>query len=448
MLQLRDGRVIVHQEFTGNPGDLNWFVLTPDAFGSYANGTWSSAGQSTYGPEYFGSQVLLDGHTVVIEGGEYNFGSAVWTNLGSRLTYSGGSFTWASNAPPSGWNNIGDAQSVILADGRYMQSSCCFSNSRQTAFYTGPNTWNVNPNLIVGPDNDEGAYTLLPSGKVIMVDAWSTTCSASFSSELFDPTTNMWSCGPNTPSQMWDNSGHELGPAVLMHNGKIFQVGANPVSAIYNPTTNSWTAGPSTQGFAGYDAPASSEFNGKVLEIMGPPNFNPGCQAFEYNPTANTLTATVSPSTCPGDPTFVNKLMVLPTGQIMKTDFSPTIELYNPAGSVDPVAKPTILAASTNLTHGTNNNLLYGKQLNGLGQNNAYGDDYQGDTDFPLVRLTNASTGHVYWALTHSESTHSIAPGTVMFTEFDIPASVPAGTYSLVSIANGIASNAITVAVH
>ena len=83
-----------------------------------------------------------------------------------------------------------------------------------------------------------------------------------------------------------------------------------------------------------------------------------------------------------------------------------------------------------------------------MGQNNAYGDDYQGDTDFPLVRLTNASTGHVYWALTHSESTHSIAPGTVMFTEFDIPASVPAGTYSLVSIANGIASNAITVAVH
>jgi len=181
---------------------------------------------------------------------------------------------------------------------------------------------------------------------------------------------------------------------------------------------------------------------------MGPPSFGAGCQAMEYDPVANTLTATVNPSTCPGDPTFPNKLMVLPTGQIMKTDFSSAVEIYTPAGSVDPVARPTILAASTNLRHGTNNNLLYGKQLNGLSQASAYGDDYQGDVDFPLVTLTNTSTGHVYWALTHDESTHSIAPGTVMFTKFDIPASVPAGTYRLTAIAGGVSSNGIIVSVH
>jgi hypothetical protein len=106
------------------------------------------------------------------------------------------------------------------------------------------------------------------------------------------------------------------------------------------------------------------------------------------------------------------------------------------------------LAASTNLTHGTNNNLLYGKQLNGLSQASAYGDDYQGDVNFPLVTLTNTSTGHVYWALTHDDSTHSIAPGTVMFTKFDIPASVPAGTYRLTAIAGGVPSNGIIVSVH
>ena len=449
MLQLRDGRVIVHQEFTGSPGDTNWFLLTPDAFGNYVNGTWSSAGNlpSTYGPEYFGAQVLLDGRTVVIEGGEYNFGSGVWTNMGARLTYSGSSFTWVSNAPPTGWANIGDAQSVTLADGRYMQASCCFGNSQQSAFYTGPNSWSPSGNII-GPANDEGAYTLLPNGKVIMVDAWSTACSSTSSTEMFDPTTNTWSCGPNTPFQMWDNSGHELGPAVLMHNGKVFQVGANPVSAIYNSATNSWTGGPSTQGLAGYDAPGALEFNGKVLEIMGPPSFGAGCQAMEYDPVANTLSATANPGACPGNPTYVNKLMVLPTGQIMTTSFSNLVHVYNPAGSVDPVAKPTILAASTNLTHGTANNLLYGKQLNGLSQASTYGDDYQGDVDFPLVTLTNVSTGHVYWCLTHNESTHSIAPGTVMFTQFDIPASVPAGTYALRSIAAGVSSNPITVAVH
>ena len=100
------------------------------------------------------------------------------------------------------------------------------------------------------------------------------------------------------------------------------------------------------------------------------------------------------------------------------------------------------------MTHGTTNNILYGKQLNGLTQNNAYGDDYQGDTDYPLVRLTNTSTGKVYWALTHGESTHSIAPGKIMYTKFDLPASIPAGKYSLVSIANGIVSNAVIVGVH
>jgi hypothetical protein len=98
------------------------------------------------------------------------------------------------------------------------------------------------------------------------------------------------------------------------------------------------------------------------------------------------------------------------------------------------------LAASTNLTHGTTNNLLYGKQLNGLSQVNSYGDDYQGDVDFPLVTLKNTSTGNVYWCLTHNESTHSIAPNTVMYTHFDIPATVPAGTYRLTAIAGGISS--------
>ena len=140
--------------------------------------------------------------------------------------------------------------------------------------------------------------------------------------------------------------------------------------------------------------------------------------------------------------------MVLPTGQIMFTDLSGLVEVYTPSGVADPAAVPTILAASAGLKIGSVNNVLYGKQLNGLGQNNAYGDDYQGDTNFPLVRLTNISTGNVYWALTHNESTHSIAPNTIMYTKFDIPATVPAGRYQLNSVANGIASNTIIVSVN
>ena len=448
MLQLRDGRILVAQDDTGV-----WEVLTPDITGSYVNGTWSSAGTTAtfnYGPLYYGSQVLMDGQTVVIEGGEYNFGSAVWTTQGARLTYSGGSFTWVPNSPPPTWGSIGDAQSVILPDGRYMQANCC---STQSAIYLGPNSWG--PDIFsAGVDNDEGAYTLLQNGKVLMVDAWSTGCSSFNSSELFDPTSNTWTCGPNTTAQLWDNAGHELGPNVVLHNGKTFQMGATNNTSVYNPVTNSWAVGPiPAGGLTGYDAPASLEPNGKVLEMVAPPGFAPGCQFMEYDPSTNTLANTANPPSCPGDQSYIGHLMVLPTGQIMFTDFGsgPTV-VYNFSGSVDPVAKPTILAASTSLKAGSVNNLLYGKQLNGLGQNNAYGDDYQGDTDFPLVRLTcvgggNCTVGNVYYTLTHNESTHSIAPGTIMYTKFDIPSTVPPGKYQLQSVANGIGSNSVIVSV-
>ncbi len=145
--------------------------------------------------------------------------------------------------------------------------------------------------------------------------------------------------------------------------------------------------------------------------------------------------------------------MILPTGQIMFTDFGNSpVSVYNPTPGVVASAVPTILAASTNLKIGSTNNVLYGRQLNGLSQNNAYGDDNQSDTDFPLVRLTcagggNCTVGNVYYAFTHDDSTHSIAPGTIMYTHFDLPATIPAGKYSLQSVANGIGSNSIIVAV-
>src|SRR5271156_2465284 len=86
MLQLRDGRILVNE--SQGPDTGVWFILTPDATGSYVNGAWSVTGHlpAGYAPIYFGSQVLLNGRQVVIEGGEYNNGTAVWTNLGALGT--------------------------------------------------------------------------------------------------------------------------------------------------------------------------------------------------------------------------------------------------------------------------------------------------------------------------------------------------------------------------
>src|ERR1700759_4175464 len=66
MVQLRDGRILVHEEQQGN--SLNWWILPPDSTGSYVNGTWSSGGQlpAGYSPWFFASQVMLDGKHVYV----------------------------------------------------------------------------------------------------------------------------------------------------------------------------------------------------------------------------------------------------------------------------------------------------------------------------------------------------------------------------------------------
>ncbi len=447
MLQLRDGRILFHEDQGGNA--RNWWVLTPDATGSYVNGTWSSAGSmpSNYSPFFFSSQVMMDGHTVVIEGGEYNFGSADWTNLGAVLTYNGNVFTWASNTPPSGWTSIGDAQTVILPNSKLLQSNCC---TKQTAIYGGPNTWTPSGNVLA-IRNDEAGYNLLWNDKVLMVDLQrNANCFGGSlkSSELYDYTTGTWSCAAELPTQLWQQADQELGAAIQMFNGKVFQLGGSvSASAVYDVASNTWAAGPTPpNGLDQADGPAALEPNGLVLAQLSPGLFQSGCQFMEYNPDTNTLAnAPNPPGVCPADSSFVGHLFVLPTGQIAYTDFDTTVYVYTPAPGIVGSAKPLILSSSTHLHAASINNVIFGRNLNGLSEAVGYGDDYQGSVNFPLVKLTNISTGQVYWTLTHDDSTHSIKPNTPMSTLFNVPPNVPNGAYNLTLVAAGIESNSIRV---
>lgn len=452
MVQLRDGRILVHEEQSGN--SQNWHILTPDSTGSYVNGTWSSGGSmpSTYSPWYFSSQVLFgSGNHVLVEGGEYNFGSPDWTTLGALGTCNPFvACTWAINAAPTGWGNIGDAESVLMANGKYLQADCC---SNQTAEFKSPNTWVASSNTT--NYNDEQGFTLLPNGKVLMVDAWqnpacsNSTMATEVRSADTGSTQGTWSCGPTTTAQLWDNSGHELGPVVLTYNNtnNAIAFGATNNTSIYHISSNTFTAGPTPpSGLTAYDAPASLEPNGKVLAMLGPSGFGSGCQFVEYAPTTNTMANAANPTDCPGDPSFVGHLMILPTGQIMFTDFSGTVEIYTPAAGNIAGTAPVITSSPATVTHGVKNYLLSGKQLNGLTQNNAYGDDYQGDTDYPLVYVTNGN--HVYWFFTHNDSTHSIHKNVAMSTHFDVPSTVPPGSYTLYVVANGVKSAGAAVTVN
>ena len=91
---------------------------------------------------------------------------------------------------------------------------------------------------------------------------------------------------------------------------------------------------------------------------------------------------------------------------------------------------------------------ISGTQFNGLSQANAFGDEYQTATNYPLVRITNNATTHVFYARTHDHSTMGVATGSaVVSTHFDVPASMETGASQLEVVANGIPSAPVNITV-
>ncbi len=212
--------------------------MTPDKFGSYVNGTWSQVASlpATYSPLYHSSAVLPDGR-LIIEGGEYLLNAdqtaliPSWTPQGS--IYDPVANTWTPVAPPPFFTGfgpfpqtIGDAQSVVLPNGTYMQANCCtveqalLDSKTLTWTQTGSNKFDI---------NDEEGWTLLPNGRVLTVDAYVPVgipyIPDGTNSELYNPNNGKWSSAGSTIVQLWDsnaacggftnNTTFEVGPACL-----------------------------------------------------------------------------------------------------------------------------------------------------------------------------------------------------------------------------------------
>jgi hypothetical protein len=91
---------------------------------------------------------------------------------------------------------------------------------------------------------------------------------------------------------------------------------------------------------------------------------------------------------------------------------------------------------------------ISGTQFNGLTHGAAYGDDAQMDSNYPLVRITNKASRHVFYARTHDPSTMGVATGTkIVSTNFDVPSDMETGASNLVVVANGIPSASVDVTV-
>ncbi len=453
---MTDGSVIAHESCTGN-----WYKLSPNSLGKYEGQTWQAIATMPTGhtPRFFSSAVLPDGRFIV-EGGEYNTSCAeVRTTKGS--IYDPKTNTWASVTPPTGWAQIGNSQATVLADGTYYQANCCDSPGTTSALLNATTlTWTATGTGKADYYDEEG-WTLLPNGKLLTVDAYVLSGTCGKRSEFYDPSTGAWTAGGNTPTTLADCDAanaeggtptYEMGPQVLMYNGKVIAFGANTANtahtALYDTSAQTWANGPdlpSTCGSGGTspctlaDAPAALLPNGNVLFAASAGAFHAPVKFFEYTPGSPgsfTYVATDSTAT-----SFQINLVMLPTGQVMKVDTDYVgVQLYNPSpatfsDSLRPVITGAPSCVNVNTTH-----TLNGKQLNGLSEDASYGDDAMANTNFPLVKIVNDSTGDVSYARTFSHSSRSITPNAASSTKFFVKPSTETGASTMYVIANGIPS--------
>jgi len=454
---LTDGTVM----FQGN-NSATWSKLTPDSSGSYLNGTWSQLASlpSGYSPDDFASAVLADGRLVII-GGEYNFGNFTLTNLGA--IYDPVANTWTSLQPPTGWDFIGDSASVVVPNGKFVVGNKL--DMRVAELDPATLTWTALGSGISGPAgkmdfNAEEGWTLLPDGTILTCDVHSAPHSEKFIYAGVNAFKNQsWVSAGSTivdlhsPSKFgclpYGEHGQycyfppgEIGPAILRPNGTVFATGSNSTAgpghtAIYTPPAvptdpGTWTVGPDfPNGDNAGDSFAVLLPNGNVLVK--------GVSGRLYEFDGVNLTPTLSAS---------GALMVLPTGQVVVANGN-TVRLYTPSNTTySPSWAPAITTYTANVVRGATYQ-IFGRQFNGLSQAAAFGDELETATNYPLVRITNQASGHVFYSRTHGHSTMAVATGnTIVSTNFDVPAAMETGTSSLVVVANGIPSPAVTITVN
>ncbi len=489
MLLLSDGSVLVH-----NTGGAEWWRLRPDGAGKYDTGTWTGPFKMTNTRQFFASGVVKDGRVFVI-GGEY---SDAGNDTPLAEIFDPVTDTWSAMNKPSGFDQInGDVSACILADGRVLCGSLGTSltaiwdpvldtwTTAGTAFGTAPQTKD-------GRSDEEG-WTLLPDGTVLTIDI-----SLPPRTQKYDPGSDRWERADASPATLTQqlallslpdttvnppvnvNIG-EIGPAVVLPDGRLFAIGATGHTALYTPPANptdpgSWIAGadlpPDTGGNnfnspngniqTAIDAPCVLLPGGKVLLVGGNTvrEVSNGQVGFWSNPSivyvydgaTNATPAKLSnqPANHATD-TWRTRFLLLPTGQVLfSSEEAGKLSLLTPDASLlayDPAWQPTITSYPSSMAVG-HHYKLHGTQLNGLSQACAYGDDAQMATNFPIVQLTDTTSGAIAYVRSFDFSTLGIATGAAVHsTLIEIPASMPTGSYGVRAIANGIPSDPVNVTI-
>ncbi len=457
---LTDGTVMAHDFLYYN----QWWKLTPDINGSYSNGTWTQLASLPieYSPDASAEAVLADGRVIVM-GGEYTGPNADFTLTNQGAIYDPKSDTWTPVQPPNGFAYIGDSPSVVLPDGKFLLGD---KLTKQMAEFD-PNTMRWRTVEAEGKSDffAEEGWTLLPNGTVLTLDVLNAP-----HAEIYNPNEQEWVSAGNTPADLHSPTWivgclyygpggtlcyqppGEIGPAILRPDGTVFATGSyanndpylDPGSAghtaIYDTHSGSWTPGPD---FPNNDSAGDSWAvllpNGNVL-VEG------YLYGYEFDGTTFTTNAALAPY-------YLGSLSVLPSGEVLAGSYAIDPDypafVYSPPGHPNRAWRPTISQIQDEDLQAGSTYRIWGQQFNGLSQGQAYGDELQAAQNYPLVRITNDATHHVFYARTHDHSSMGVATGEkLVWTNFDVPNEIERGKSQLVVVANGIASEPVTVRIH
>ena len=248
-----------------------------------------------------------------------------------------------------------------------------------------------------------------------------------------------------------------MGPAVLRNDGTVFALGSSGDSSIYNTKTGKWSLGPtlptSPEGYqyTVQDGPAVLLPDGNVFFAA---SGGPETAANGYYSTPPVAFFELDGKSLIPEPTIPNaandmsgsiSLLPLPNGQVLAVDDTLDVEIYTPADtSHNPLWQPIVASVPYLLKPGGSYPVL-GFLLNGMSQGCNFGDELQCATNYPLVRITNVTTGHVFYSRTHDHSSMAVANYGLSSTHFDVPAGQESGLSRLEVVANGIASSPVLV---
>jgi hypothetical protein len=299
----------------------------------------------------------------------------------------------------------------------------------------------------------EEGWTLMPDGSVLTYDVTKAP-----HSERYDIATQQWisagstivdlhsptdiqGCIPYGKNGCYYPPG-EVGPGILQPDGTVFATGSASNNgsgpghtAVYHPgkkftDPGKWTVGPD---FPNNDNAGDSY--GALLPNGHPIVVGDSGQSYEFDGKNLKTGPYVG---------YFSSLLVLPTGELLIAGS----ELYSAAGKPDPAWAPSVTQYPHSVTRGSTYKIS-GTQFNGLSQAESFGDELETATNYPLVRITNKASHHVFYAKTHDHSTMAVATGSaIVSTNFDVPAGAETGASSLEVVANGIPSKKVNLTVN